>query len=145
MKSISCAAALALSILGTSSASAATLIATGTEGPQENFIVTFTDSNGNRLFDLDELVSFSGFLFYSDLLGVPDIPGISVVGVAPGAINVSAGFWNFGTGSTVEFASTPNFWTYELRGLAAIPLPASLPLLAAGLFGLALLRRRTRG
>lgn len=146
MRKIACTAAFALSVLVGGTASAATLTATGNEGPQENFIITFTDTNRNRLFDISELESFSGpwTTVYPILLGVPAIAGISVAGELAGVIESAPGSWIF-TNPSVQFASTPNFWTYEIKGLAAIPVPATLPLLLAGLGGLALLRRRARG
>lgn len=147
MKNFACTAAFALSLLVGGTASAATLIATEvdtTDRLNENFTITFTDTNNNRLFDIGELESFSGPLVsaYPTLLGVPTFAGISVEGVLPG-VTLAPGSWIF-AGPSIVYSATPNFWTYEIRGLAAIPVPATLPLLLAGLGGLALLRRRAR-
>lgn len=147
-KDFACTAAFALSLLVGGTATAATLVATEvdtTDSLNENFTITFTDTNNNRLFDIGELESFSGFINqYPTLLGVPAIAGISVAGELAGVLQPAPGSWTFGSPSG-QFASTPNFWTYEIKGLAAIPVPATLPLLLAGLGGLALLRRRARG
>jgi uncharacterized protein (DUF697 family) len=141
--------ALAVTIAG--GASAATLTATSADGIAPSFTIGFTDSNNNNLFDLSELEAFSGFFLFVQadvVLAVPEIAGISVAGSVPGAIlGPLAGVWYFdGAGSldnTFDVGAAPGFWTYDIS-FATVPLPATLPLVVAGLGGLALSRRRAR-
>lgn len=149
MKTLITTAALALAVLAASPLSAATLTAT-TAGGNGSFTIFYTDTNGNGLFDLKELTSFSGFtdVFGAHdivLLAVPKIAGIARAGALAGASLYSKSWWNFETAGNVDLnwdtAASKNNWTYKINP-SQVPLPAGLPVLLAGLAGLALLARR---
>jgi hypothetical protein len=153
MKTLALAAALV--VAGATAAPAATLTATatGANGNNPSFTIEFEDVNGNGLFDIDELTSFSGFTLgpstVARVLAVPEIGGIAVAGLRPGArVGDISGLWYFDANpvdNQWNVGIRPNSWTYEITGLTPVPVPAALPLLLAGLGGLALLRRRARG
>ena len=150
MKSLVAAASIALSVCA-GGASAATLTAT-TAGPNTSFVINFNDTNGNNLFDLDELVSFSGFhsVFNQtivSILAVPEIVGITVAGYKPSfTYEIPPLSWYFEENGNVDgkwdLMSGIGNWEYKLDFAAPVPLPASLPLMAAGLGAIAFLRRR---
>lgn len=133
--------AVLLCLVGFESAGAATLTAT-TTGPNGSFVIDFNDANNNFLFDLSELTSFSGFTStfgqgIVSVIGVPEISGISVAGFTPGASIYDITWWNFEELGLIDLewdlASVTSNWTYEVSGLAPVPLPAALPLFAVGL------------
>lgn len=136
--------AAVIGFAGTGSAHASTLTATTNFpiGGNGSFVIEFDDTNNNSLFDLFELTSFSGFTSsfgqsIVSIVGVPEIAGISVAGLTPGAINIISTFWNFEELGAVDLkadlgASTGN-WRYEISGVTPVPVPAALPLLAFGL------------
>lgn len=144
------AAVLVLALWASSSAEAATLHATGFQGLIPDFTIEFTDSNGNRLFDIAELTAWSGFVFGGasvvSLVTVPDFPGQTVngtIGVGP-----LTDRWEFDTqgsnGLTPRVLATKDAWSVDVRGLppAPVPVPAAAWLFASALGGLAWLRRR---
>lgn len=155
MRSFAFAASAAAAILAAAPSHAATLSATSNfPSTIDGFSITFDDTNGNGLFDLSELTSFSGLyaelydITLEYLLVVPAIAGISVAGIVPGATYNTADWWNFSATDDLQWdvAGAPYAWTYEITGLAPspVPLPASLPLLAGGVAALAAMRRRAR-
>jgi hypothetical protein len=141
--------AFVVTIHAVGAVSAATLVATGLDR-QEDFTITFDDVNGNRLFDLAEFDTLSGPFVtnfaYDSVIQVPGIAGIAVLAELPGT--AFPGQWVFkrtsGPGQGDLFSSTPNFWTYEITGLPAIPLPPSMALVLTALGALGLVRRRAR-
>ena len=150
-------ATLMLGGLGVGSAQAATLTATTLFpiGGNGSFVIEFDDLNGNSLFDISELASFSGFLsfFGQDIvrvIGVPEISGISVAGTVFGATGLFSSFLNFEENGLVDLkadlSASVNNWSYEITGLntSPVPLPAALPFLASGLGALGLLGWRRR-
>lgn len=140
------ALAISISVVGgsTAVANAATIYeleASGTGvdfglGPIISFSLIFEDEDADELFKLDELVSFSGLplgsVEFTQIDRVPDIMGVTIG---------TGGHWYF-SGPTSESILDKDYWTYSKT--AVVPLPASLPLMLAGLGGLGLLARRKK-
>ena len=144
-------AATALAVLAVAPLTAATLTATSTGG-NGSFVITYLDTNGNGLFDLKELTRFSGFIDVFgahdiEVLSVPRIAGIAKAGKLHGASLYQRSWWNFETAGHVDLnwdtSASKGNWTYKINP-SQVPLPASLPLLLAGLGGLALVARKRR-
>ena len=153
MRTLIMTAALAASLLAASPGLAAVLTATSVNPDVADFTIRFDDTNTNGLFDLSELVHFSGFdanffgpLSLVSVLASPNVAGIAVAGMTAGAIVYpDTGWWSFESQGNIDlswdFAADYRNWTYTVN-TAAVPLPAGLPLLLASLGGLALVGRR---
>ncbi|MEM6825192.1 MAG: VPLPA-CTERM sorting domain-containing protein [Pseudomonadota bacterium] len=154
-----------------SAISTATLKATGSNlGGVDTFLgldfsIEFDDANGNGLLEASEVTSFSGVIApFGDigvldvLVSIPNIPGTAVSGAlvqlpsgfVPGSFTDNGRRWQFfgddRTGTSSWMQSHASDWTYEITGLpdsspAPVPLPATLPLILAGLGALRLARR----
>ena len=152
MKILAAAAFAAACTFG--QAQAATLLANSTDSATvSDSWIEFDDSNGDSLLQFAEVTSWSGMtvygVYHGFLTSVPTIPMISdhdggaegqVCGNACGTSwyvsTIDDGSWDLGVPSRLL--------TYEITGLAPVPIPASLPLLAFGLGGLGLMARRKR-
>jgi hypothetical protein len=129
------------------------------------FQIAFADTNGNRLVDFAEIVSFSGV--YQDefagqypryqpyLQSMPQIDGFTTAGAIAGIYAVP-GFWMFSGDSGTELQTLygSDQWTYRLDfglgvtpgpiepPISPVPLPAAAGLMAAALAGLVAARAR---
>ena len=108
-----------------------------------DFNLLFNDVDNDNLFNLNELVNFSGVTCYSacsstkfldQLTGVPSIGGIA---------DGTDGFWFFENSASV-LITTANTFTYRLTPVSSVPLPAALPLLLSSLGGFGLMAWRRR-
>ncbi len=141
---------LALLGLSVSSANASLFEISATGGPfgawnpgSTDFTIIFDDTSGDSLFQLGELISFSGSsltgpfsLVFDEILGVPDIPGISTQsGLVSGTLGEN---WLFSQPDPdVDQGVSPIFWTsYELQQIGAVPVPAAVWLFGTALVGL---------
>lgn len=155
MKTVA-ASLIALGMMAASSVGAATLTATSTDPFFSSFTLNFTDTNGNNLFDIDELTGFPGILsqfgVIAKLMGAPEIDGIASAGVpANSAYFVDPEFWQFGSSAESQFPQIYTnrlSWTYSLTLDAApppsgtVPLPGTLPLALSLIGGTAWVARR---
>lgn len=150
-RSLTCAVALCGGVATQSIA--ATLLATS-NSPQNfsDFSIEFDDLNSDGLFNIAELVSFSGVsgsvssnpVFFAHLLSFPSISNISVGGTNTGVNPVFNNFVSFSIGDDVvpEVFTAATTWSYQLMETpASVPVPASMPLLVFGVASLVTLRK----
>ena len=119
--------------LGMSQACASTLTATSTDPTLfSDFSIDFSDNNNNSLLDILEISNLSGFtiggfgISTSDLITLPSIANFT---------NGSGLQWVFNCpfGCGTIFVETA-VWSYNLQlDPSPVPIPAALPLFAAGL------------
>ncbi|MEQ8661319.1 MAG: hypothetical protein RLW62_10910 [Gammaproteobacteria bacterium] len=130
---------------GVGGAQAATLTATPLSFVP-GWTAEFTD-NGDGLFSLDEMTSFTGFEFAGNFLDqfifTPSIPGVALQSGTPPS-PAATDFLRFGATGGNEFGLNPtSFWSYtNSAAQATVPLPGGLPLLL-GALGFAARRRRS--
>jgi hypothetical protein len=128
------------------------------------FVIEFDDSLGGTIgvLEQEEFISFdwvtnpyttaSGDEARTFIGGIPTIPGLTegwnpiTAGAGP---TPSTTFWRFqqAPNSSTSSVLSVNTFSYAIvlpPPPSAVPLPAALPLLGAGLFGLLALRRRRR-
>lgn len=118
----------------------------------QDFEIEFEDTNGSQTLDFDEITSFSGVVTgigsirndFTTLLAIPSIPGL----VEPSGGGM---FWVFAGTQSVFTSSSPiqsslgtNPWTYELVGLAPVPLPAAAWFFLSAIIGAGLYRKIRR-
>jgi hypothetical protein len=142
-------ALLAGPLTGETSAALMEIVATPTIFfPVDNFSLTFDDT-GDALFELSELVSFSGItcLFcdptidFNAIQQVPTIPNISKLSGS----SISGGNeWTFLNDAGVIYSVGIGRLTYVSTDIAQIPEPATLGLVGLGIAGAALARRRRK-
>ena len=116
-------------------------------GRFSDFNIVFDDINGDALLQFGEIVSFSGISeltgamrSWADLLGIPDITGIST---ASGYQSGEPAYWwvpveGGGTGGWLAAR-----WNYTSAS-ASVPEPGTLALFGIGLLGIGVARRRRR-
>lgn len=117
----------------------------GTNGQFSGFSIIFDDANGDGLLQLGEIVSFSGvdeligalMRSYTEILGTPDIAGISTQSGFTGGFQGL--FWWFNGGPDGWFAQR---WTYTRSAVTAVSEPGTLALLGLGLAAMGFGRRR---
>lgn len=130
----------------------ATLIditATSTNASLTDFTVRFDDTSGDGLLQVGEIVLFSGLTvtlagalngFYDNILGTPDLTGISTQSGNPSAANA----WYVERQSDgLQIGFGDHEWTYS-SSPAAIPEPGTFALLSLGLTGLGFTRLRMK-
>jgi len=140
------------------SAAIVDIMAISTDSRVTDFTLSFDDTSGDGLLQLDELVQFSGFTLtnpnnpavdgiFDVIIGTPDIADISA---SSGIRLFSSLNWNFKRfeGDTALCCSS-NFWTYSAElavsqaTVTTVPIPAAAWLFGSGLIGLAGMVRRT--
>ncbi len=137
-----------LGLMSATSVSAATVYeinATAAVGSVSDFDLTYEDVDGDMLFSLDELISFSGVTFNSGSFFIDTLTGVpSIADVADGG---ESG-WSFSSSGGGSGSATVNNWTYGTNvfddngggggegPVPAVPLPASGLLLFGALFAL---------
>lgn len=138
LRKLICAVALVLP-LGAQAAPIGTFNLEATSGYPtlvSDFSLTFDDLDGDMLFSLNELTTFSGVEFF---FSTQSYDTLSTAPVIAGISDGTGSIWNFNGGSGT---GQSNGWTYSLTPVAAVPLPASSLLLLGGLGGLIAVRRR---
>ena len=108
-----------------------TLTATSNVARFGDFTIDFEDKDGDGLFSLDELVSFSGVLYsnfrlFDTLTAVADAAGATDGGNGQRWGMFASGF---------DLTPTEDSFNYSIQAVQpqAVPLPAALPLLLGGL------------
>jgi len=128
---------LAIVLLGiatlSTTATAATLIATQVPGDRSSFTIEFDDVNSDRLFSLSELTSFSGVTVWTNFYnGISSVAAIS--GITSNCTSCGSSSWVFVTLPVDEFSANyfvagSEGWTYTLTGLPPLtpPPPPATP------------------
>ncbi len=133
-----------MAAISATSAQAATVTATSINPSIGGFTATYTDSNNDGLWGQFETTSFSEFtfigLFWSRVVQLGAVAGISLSSTPlPNEPSFA-----FQTADYFSYVSLPAvYWTFSvIPDAPAVPLPAGMPLLLAGIGALAVLRRR---
>jgi hypothetical protein len=109
----------------------------------DRFWITYTDTNGNDMLDLAEVTATSGYTYNGIFHGLLTKTG-AVRGVSVDSEGGGDDMFIFrpapGERGRGLMGALYNF--YVERDIPAVPLPAGMPLLLAGVGALAVLRRR---
>lgn len=143
--------AISMACGAATAATAATLVATPTGPEYGGFTIDFTDANNDSLLEYSEIDSFSGFMALTVTMTsvntVPDIAGISKFSF-PADFGQPSDSWRFLNDNPGLSTFQRDLFTYDLTldnvPPSQVPLPAGLPLLAAALGLIAIVRRSTR-
>ena len=138
----------AVGFIGTANASLIDITATSTSQNFTDFTLQFDDTSGDGLLQIDEydMALFSGFTisgligfngFYDDIIGTPDIAGISTASGVP--LGTPGANWSFLKTDDTGGCCGPGNWTYSST---VVPIPAALWLFGSGLLGLIGVARR---
>lgn len=148
LKGTMIAAALAIAAaIPASAASLYNLEATSLTSDASDFSLVFEDLDGDMLFSLDELSSFSGITnnfgdTHPILSSVPTVVGFTDGGILPlPTPSVCTGIWCFEVSRGTGFGLPATSFSLDI---SVVPLPAGLPLLLTGLAGFAGLRMRKK-
>ena len=143
----------AMGFIGTANASLIDITATSNNPSFTGFTLQFDDTSGDGLLQIEEydMALFSGFTisgglplidlngFYDDIIGTPDIAGISTSsGIALGNPGDN---WNFLKTDDTGACCGPGNWLYSS---VVVPIPAALWLFGSGLLGLVGIARRKK-
>jgi hypothetical protein len=119
------------------------------------FTIVYDDISGDGLFQIEELLSFSGFTVLFPGFGPVEIARPDILFATPNILGISTftgigNFWGvelslselgFPLGEPVGYG--PGFWTYSARNVS-VPEPGTLALLGIGLLGMGAARRRKK-
>ena len=119
------------------------------------FTIVYDDTSGDGLFQIDELLTFSGFTFSLPGFGPVEIAIPDLLFASPNIAGISAftgvgDFWGvelslseigFPLGSPVGYGA--DLWTYSERSIS-VPEPGTLALFGLGLAAMGFTRRRRK-
>ena len=133
---------LAMAVVSATSVQAATVTATS-NSTIGSFTATYTDLNSNGLWDLSEITAFSGFsyagVFWDRVVQLGAVAGIS----ASSTSQPNEASFGFQIADLSTLYVNKRNWRFSVaQDMPAVPLPAGMPLLLAGVGALAALRRR---